>query len=46
MYNILYKFQLPFIFLTFEWSSAIIGPQNKFIYNCCREYDDHPSRIL
>jgi len=33
-------FQLPFMFVTFERSLAIIGPQNKFIYNSCREYDD------
>jgi len=40
IYNTSCKFRLPFTFVTFECSLAIIGPQNKFIYNSRREYDD------
>jgi len=28
------------MFVTFECSLVIIGPQNKFIYNSRREHDD------
>jgi hypothetical protein len=38
---LVFKFRLPFTFVTFECSLAIIGPQNKFIYSSCREYDDN-----